>query len=97
MINWNSINNDDACVILQCAKRGVNMLGSISLLDLEMDITAAHIANPLRLDALLNADEFNFIHDICGIRENINRKNGEMNNCFLPRFSANDSEPKPQH
>lgn len=64
------------------------MLGNTRLLDLDMDITAAHIANPLKLEALLNADDFNFNHDICGIRANINRDSGEMNNCFLPRFSA---------
>ena len=58
------------------------------LMDVEMDITACHAnGNPLKLHELYNADEFNFAHDVCGIRQHINRKTGKLENCFLPRYS----------
>lgn len=49
----------------------------------------------LRLDDLLAADRFNFIHDVDGIGRHINYVSGrgssakyELSNCFLPRFAA---------
>lgn len=54
-----------------------------------MDLIACHLnGRPLDLDALLDADDFDFAHDLFGIRENINRKTGELGNCFLPRCAA---------
>jgi hypothetical protein len=58
-------------------------------LDINMDITAAHLnGNPLRLEALLAADDFNFVHDVFGIRRHLDRKTGKLGDCFLPRFSG---------
>lgn len=55
---------------------------------LMMDLTALHAnGNPLRLAALLDADAFNFSHDISGIAANLDRETGQLNNCFSPRFS----------
>ena len=54
-----------------------------------MDITATHAnGTPLRLEALLGADEFNFAHDIFGIRQHLDRETGRLDSRFLPRFSA---------
>lgn len=59
-----------------------------STMDWDMDITARHAnGNPLRLQELLAADDFNFCHDVCGIYRQMNRENGQLQNCFLPRFS----------
>ena len=56
--------------------------------DFAMDITACHCnGNPLRLADLLAADDFNFAHDINGIRRHLDRTNGRLLNCFSPRFS----------
>ena len=56
--------------------------------DLEMDILACHLnGNPIDLTALFNADDFNFIHDVCGISININRQTGKLENHFSPRCS----------
>lgn len=56
---------------------------------LVMDLTACH-ANGcnLRLDEMLKADDFNFAHDIYGIRRHIDRSTGKLGDCFLPRFAA---------
>lgn len=54
-----------------------------------MDITATHLnGQPLRLADLLDSDDFNFAHDIAGIRKHLNRETGKLDGCFLPRFSA---------
>jgi hypothetical protein len=60
-----------------------------SALDIDMDITATH-ANGcrLKLSELAAADNFNFAHDVFGIRRHINRETGQLENCFVPRFSA---------
>lgn len=57
--------------------------------DLVMDITAVHRnIMPLRLADLLDADAFNFAHDIGGIRRHLNRQTGELGGCFVPRFAV---------
>lgn len=54
-----------------------------------MDIAACHCnGNPLNLDKLLNAPDFDFTHDMCGICRHIDRETGELKNCFSPRCSA---------
>ena len=59
-----------------------------TVLDFQMDITAVHAnGRPLRLAELAAADDFNFAHDVLGIREHLNRETGQLENCFLPRFS----------
>jgi hypothetical protein len=53
-----------------------------------MDITATHAnGNPLRLRDLLNADDFNFMHDVCGIARHLDRDTGQLGGFFSPRFS----------
>lgn len=53
-----------------------------------MDIAATHRNGmPLRLKELAEADDFNFMHDVCGIRRHLNRDTGELGGCFVPRFA----------
>lgn len=60
-----------------------------SVLDLKMDLTATHLNGcPLDLEKLLNADDLNFFHDIYGIGEHLNRKTGQLTDCFVPRCAA---------
>ena len=76
-------------LIKKIAKRAkVDFNDHRSLVDIAMDITATHNNGcKLRLDELLKADDFNFAHDIAGISSNIDRNNGKLKNCFLPRYS----------
>ena len=54
-----------------------------------MDFKACHAnGTPLRLDALLEADDFNFMHDALGICRHLNRETGKLENNFSPRFHA---------
>lgn len=53
-----------------------------------MDLTACHSNGcPLRLAELLTAPRFDFTHDVLGIRQHINRKTGQLENCFVPRYA----------
>ena len=86
-INWNTTKEDTA-LILKIAERAVKLLGT-DLIDTAMDITAVHVNDtPLRLNDLLNADDFNFAHDINGINGHLNRETGKCIKGFLPRFSG---------
>ena len=54
-----------------------------------MNVTACHAnGNPLRLADLLDADGFNFAHDMFGIDRHICRETGQLLNHFSPRFSS---------
>ena len=53
-----------------------------------MDINDVHSKTPLRLAAWLAADEENFAHDIAGIHNNLDRVDGVLENCFVPRFAV---------
>ena len=56
-----------------------------------MDIESADKVFNLRLDDWLNADGFNFAHDIYGIMNNINRSTFPATDfgLFVPRFAGN--------
>lgn len=53
--------------------------------DIMMDLEAAHRDTPLDFDKLLAFDDGNFGHDISGIRHHLNRRTGELEDCFVPR------------
>ena len=56
-----------------------------------LDFTAVHAnGTPLRLDDLLNFDDFDFLHDMCGIRRHLNRETGQLDGCFVPRSAQRD-------
>ncbi len=88
------VTKTQARLIDQITERAVNMAKALGLkeiraMTMNMDITACH-ANGCELDllALLQADDFNFSHDVFGIYRHIDRKTGKLGDCFVPRFSA---------
>jgi len=90
-INWSSTKEDDQ-IISEIVNRASNILeiGITDKMSLSMDITAVHLNDTnLDLKKLLAFDEFNFVHDVVGIMNHINRNNGKLTNCFLPRCSTN--------
>lgn len=62
-------------------------------LDYEMDIAAVH-SNYQKLDLqrLLDADDFNFAHDVFGIERHLDRGTGALGDFFVPRFSSWEKE-----
>ena len=76
----------------QIAQRAAKMAAKAgvpyTVTDALMDIGATHATCPLRLEEFRDADDFNFSHDVFGIRRHLNRQTGRLENCFLPRFAA---------
>jgi hypothetical protein len=61
--------------------------------DMQMDVLATHAnGNPLRLEDLLAADDFNFAHDMSGICNCLDRSTGKLTRNFSPRFSRHDAK-----
>jgi hypothetical protein len=79
---------NDYLLIAEIAKRaeahGAMLLDRMSLI---MDIEVAHEQFNLRLDDLLAADDNNFLHDVIGIQNNIDRSKKEVINDFVPRYA----------
>jgi len=90
-IKWEKVTKSDLNIIHEIAKRAVDIAEKggykIDYMTMEMDITACHISNPLRLNELLSANNGDFGHDVFGIRKYIDRDTGKLKDCFSPRYS----------
>lgn len=75
---------------VQAARRAEDMgIYTGERFPLLMDIEHADNTFDLRMEDWLNADDFNFAHDLIGIVQNINRSNPTDFNYFVPRFANN--------
>jgi hypothetical protein len=88
-----AIHRHDAAVISEIAKRAHQIFGDLTgreTMDFMMDITAVHANGcPLRLQALKDADDGNFAHDVMGIYRYLDRDTGKLTGEFLPRYAKN--------
>lgn len=92
MINWKATREDHETIIA-IVRRARSMPGCVDALELNMDITAAHLNGcPLKLKELLSAPDFDFAHDVFGIQRHIDRRTGKLGNFFLPRYAQPESE-----
>lgn len=58
-------------------------------MNVNMDLNACHSNGcPMDFKALFGSDPGNFAHDVCGITRHIDRRTGQLQDCFLPRFNA---------
>ncbi|MCY8513814.1 MULTISPECIES: hypothetical protein [Bacillus subtilis group] len=82
-------NKETFLKIVDIAKRAEekNLL-MFDRMSLIMDLECVNEEFNLRLEDLLNADDFNFAHDIIGIQNNLNREERKMGNLFVPRFAT---------
>jgi hypothetical protein len=86
------VSKQDSALIDQIVERALLLARrageELDRLELHMDITAAHAnGSALRLSEMLAADDFNFAHDVFGIRRHIDRKTGKLADFFVPRFA----------
>jgi hypothetical protein len=80
--------DEDTATIQEIAKRAMELFG-MDVMMVTLDVTACHLNGcPLKLAELLAADNSNFAHDIAGIGGHLDRRTGELRDCFLPRFAA---------
>lgn len=56
-------------------------------LDWRMDVFVVHANVGLDLQRLLDADDFDFRHDILGIYSELDRETGKLRDHFVPRFA----------
>lgn len=83
----------DMFIIAKIVERADNMkLLCFDRLSLMMDLKCANEEFHLRLDEFLEADDFNFSHDISGIQHHIDRNTKTFQDCFVPRFAGNSIE-----
>lgn len=88
-INFN-VSAGDGELIRRIACRALGLMPNpiTSRRSLEMTLTACHANGcPLRLEAMLEAGEFDLLHDVHGLHACIDRKTGKLTNHFLPRFA----------
>lgn len=72
--------------LLQEEQRGTDPVSDRTTMT--MDLVACHVnGNPLRLEALLKANDLDFAHDVYGIRDFIDRRTGKLTRHFSPRYS----------
>ena len=83
------IPKSDAALIAKIVRRAESLLTpdiEINPTELAMDLTACHANGcPMDFARLLEAPDADFIHDVLGIRKHINRKTGNLQDCFVPR------------
>ncbi len=78
-------------IIDQIVARAHEMFPEMEATDFAMDVVATHNhACRLRLADLLAADNFNFVHDIVGIENRLDRETLQLTRGFWPRFAAPD-------
>ena len=93
MIDWSKITQDENEIIRRIVLRFERKFGrppGYQRLNLTMDISAAHLACPMDLEGLLEADAATFGHDIGGITRHINRDTGELGGCFVPQTARRE-------
>lgn len=88
-----NVTSADHDLIVALAERAVKIASrcgdTYPKIDIIMDLTACH-ANGTLLDlaGLLEADDFNFAHDVWGIGDHIDRVSGKLTRCFVPRYAS---------
>jgi len=85
-----TVSKEDRALLYKILERAEKLGLTTNRLSSAMDLTATHANTPLRLEAFLKADDFNFRHDFCGIKNCIDRATGKMRKNFVPRFTARD-------
>ena len=87
IIDFEKISAHESALIEKISNRAKEQGHPDSLITISLDIMAAHIYTPLKLDELLNARTPDFLHDVFGIREHISRQTGKLEGPFYPRFA----------
>jgi hypothetical protein len=65
-----------------CQERGWR---DVDRLDLSLTLSYANKDCPLDMEKLLAFPDFDFVHDVTGMLNNMNRRTCKLENCFLPR------------
>jgi len=81
----------DTEIIFKIAERAVDILKTDRpKMFFVIDLTYCNVKYPLQLQELLDAPDFDFIHDVVGISNNLNHETYELENQFVPRYSKHN-------
>lgn len=97
LIRWEKVTKQEYETINKIAHRAAMLLhikqragkaGEQAFIkDCSMDVSATHVSGcPLRLEELLAAGEFDFLHDVVQISKHLDRKTGKIDTTFCPRY-----------
>lgn len=99
MLTFEKISNEDLNMIslivdrARSVSRGTNStIDKAQRSDLIMALAAHHLHDPLRLDDLYKAPDFDLLHDIHGFLVNLNRETEWVGYKFQPRYAVRPSE-----
>jgi uncharacterized protein DUF6874 len=98
MIKWD-ISQDENSIVNKIAHRAAEVAREFDVdynaQDAAIDVTATHLNGcPIDLQKLLDAPDFDFSHDIFGIRRHLDRHTGELGDCFVPRYARPSPKKK---
>lgn len=89
-MNWN-VSRKDAKLIDKIVDRYIDLQPTSQVgcrMERAMDLTACHLNGcPLDLEGLLAAKDMDLIHDVWGLFVHIDRTNGKLQDCFVPRYA----------
>jgi len=87
--NANKLNDAEQAALRTIMSRAEKLnLFYWGYLECEMDLVATHHNGcPLNFVELAGADGGNFVHDVSGIQEHLDRKTGQLQHCWRPRYA----------
>ena len=77
----------DFVLIRAISARGSRLLQR-SAAFLALDLVTCHLETPLNLAKLHGFPDSDFVHDVAGINQHLDRETGELTNCFWPRCGS---------
>ena len=88
-IAWEQLSTtvEEHRLISNILKRATAAFPGIDRLSLAMDLEACHSQCALDFAGLLAAKDCDFAHDIFGIVRHLDREDGALRDCFVPRYS----------
>lgn len=83
--SFTGISREDSNIIQAILDREARSNRDFDRIGMSMDLQAVHETQTLNLQRLLDSDDIDFAHDVCGISYHIDRNTGKLTRCFLPR------------
>ena len=80
-----TIGKEEWDVVCKVMDKASALFPNYKRITMGLDLLNAHDDVGIDFSRLLAFDNMDFIHDIMGIRNNMNRETGKLENCFLPR------------
>jgi hypothetical protein len=82
------VTDAERAAIKKIVSRAISLKATKDRMSATMDLVACNAnGTPIDFERLLVADDFNFLHDFCGVARHLDRATGKLSGSFLPRFA----------